>query len=235
MDRDWMPRLVLMAKSTYVWLDQLSKQYGRHIGRLDADPGRGARPACALGLHRPLADRALGAQPTPRSASSSCAATPMPWRPPIRSTTTASRDDLGGEAAFEDLKDRAWARGIRMASDMVPNHMGIDSRWVDGAPGLVHLACPTPPYPVVLASAARTCRTTTRVGIYLEDHYYDHTDAAVVFKRVDRRTGERALHLPRQRRHQHAVERHRPARLPEARGPRGRHPDDPRTSRGSSR
>ena len=24
-----MPRLVLMAKSTYVWLDQLSRQYGR--------------------------------------------------------------------------------------------------------------------------------------------------------------------------------------------------------------
>ncbi|RMF61508.1 MAG: hypothetical protein D6748_01505 [Calditrichaeota bacterium] len=28
------------------------------------------------------------------------------------------------------------------------------------------------------------------IGIYLEDHYYDRTDAAVVFKRVDKRTGE---------------------------------------------
>ena len=26
-DRDWMPRLVLIAKNTYVWLDQLSKEY----------------------------------------------------------------------------------------------------------------------------------------------------------------------------------------------------------------
>jgi maltooligosyltrehalose synthase len=35
--------------------------------------------------------------------------------------------DLGGEAAYENLRDRAAAAGIRLASDMVPNHMGIDS------------------------------------------------------------------------------------------------------------
>jgi len=39
-------------------------------------------------------------------------------------------DDLGGEEAFLDLKDRATQRGIRLASDMVPNHVGIYSRWV---------------------------------------------------------------------------------------------------------
>ena len=39
-------------------------------------------------------------------------------------------DDLGGEDALSNLRDRAWQRGIRMASDMVPNHMGIDSDWV---------------------------------------------------------------------------------------------------------
>src|SRR5581483_4120148 len=33
-DVDWMPRTVMMAKSTYVWLDQLSRQYGRNIYRL---------------------------------------------------------------------------------------------------------------------------------------------------------------------------------------------------------
>src|SRR5439155_171746 len=37
---------------------------------------------------------------------------------------------LGGDGACEDLRARAWRRGIRLASDMVPNHMGIDSRWV---------------------------------------------------------------------------------------------------------
>ena len=33
-----MPRTVLMAKSTYVWLDQLSRAYGRPIYRLDQIP-----------------------------------------------------------------------------------------------------------------------------------------------------------------------------------------------------
>ena len=33
-----MPNVVLMAKSTYVWLEQLSKKYGRHIHRLDHIP-----------------------------------------------------------------------------------------------------------------------------------------------------------------------------------------------------
>ncbi|HZO31179.1 MAG TPA: alpha-amylase, partial [Chloroflexota bacterium] len=34
----WMPSLVLMAKNTYVWMDQLSKKYGRLIDRLDQIP-----------------------------------------------------------------------------------------------------------------------------------------------------------------------------------------------------
>ncbi|MDZ7265357.1 MAG: alpha-amylase, partial [candidate division KSB1 bacterium] len=37
-DREWMPRLVLIAKSTLVWLDQLSKKYQLPIYRLDQIP-----------------------------------------------------------------------------------------------------------------------------------------------------------------------------------------------------
>ena len=37
-DADWMPRLVMMAKNTYVWLDQLSKRYHQSITRLDQIP-----------------------------------------------------------------------------------------------------------------------------------------------------------------------------------------------------
>ncbi len=33
-DLDWMPRLVLMAKNIYVWLDQLSRQYQQPITQL---------------------------------------------------------------------------------------------------------------------------------------------------------------------------------------------------------
>ena len=39
-------------------------------------------------------------------------------------------------------------------------------------------------------STGRTCPPTSGVGIVLEDHYWDDSDAAVVFKRFDRRTGD---------------------------------------------
>ncbi|MGB6191927.1 MAG: alpha-amylase, partial [Terracidiphilus sp.] len=37
-DTAWMPSTVLIAKSTYVWLAQLSRKYGRKISRLDEIP-----------------------------------------------------------------------------------------------------------------------------------------------------------------------------------------------------
>src|SRR6185369_10320227 len=37
-DLGWMPNVVLVAKSIYVWLDQLSRKYGRSIERLDQIP-----------------------------------------------------------------------------------------------------------------------------------------------------------------------------------------------------
>ena len=37
-DRDWMPKVILMAKTVLVWLDQLTKKYGYPITRLDQIP-----------------------------------------------------------------------------------------------------------------------------------------------------------------------------------------------------
>ena len=37
-DSDWMPNVVMMAKNTFVWLNQLSRQYNRQIDRLDLIP-----------------------------------------------------------------------------------------------------------------------------------------------------------------------------------------------------
>ncbi len=97
-------------------------------------------------------------------------------------------EDLGGEAAYGNLRDRAWSRGIRLASDMVPNHMGIDSRWVMEHPEWF-LSLAEPPYPVY-SFTGPDLSTDERVGIVLEDHYWDDSDAAVVFKRIQRSTGE---------------------------------------------
>ncbi len=60
-DSAWMPRVVLMAKSTYVWLDQLSRAYGREIRTLDAIPDEELATLARLGRDRPVADRPVGA------------------------------------------------------------------------------------------------------------------------------------------------------------------------------
>ncbi|MHA1983044.1 MAG: hypothetical protein ACW967_01740, partial [Candidatus Hodarchaeales archaeon] len=38
LDSDWMPNVVLLAKTAYVWLNQLSKKYNKSITRLDQIP-----------------------------------------------------------------------------------------------------------------------------------------------------------------------------------------------------
>jgi len=96
--------------------------------------------------------------------------------------------DLGGNQAYQNLRDRAWARHIRLASDMVPNHMGIDSRWVIEHPDWF-ISLPYAPFPAYNFSGADVSNDG-RVEIKIEDHYFDRTDAAVVFQRVDRWTGD---------------------------------------------
>ncbi len=95
--------------------------------------------------------------------------------------------DLGGHTAYQNLKDRAWQRGIRLASDMVPNHMGVYSKWMIEHPDWF-ISLDYSPFPSHTFSGV-DLSWDERVGVYLEDHYYDRSDAAVVFKRVDRWTG----------------------------------------------
>ena len=71
---------------------------------------------------------------------------------------------------------------------MVPNHMGIDSKWLIEHPDWF-LTLPYSPYPNYQFQSEDLC-DDERVGVYLEDHYYNHTDAAVVFKRVDHWSGD---------------------------------------------
>jgi glycosidase len=186
-DLDWMPRLVLIAKSTYVWLDQLARQFGRPIWRLDQIPDeeldRLARAGISglwlIGLweRSHASQRIKQMRGNPEAVASAYSL--MDYR---------IAEDLGGEEAYRNLRDRASARGIRLASDMVPNHMGIDSRWVVEHPDWL-MARPDPPYPAY-SYTGPNLSSDERVGIYLEDHYFDNTDAAVTFKRVDRWSGE---------------------------------------------
>jgi len=186
-DLDWMPRLVLMAKSTYVWLDQLAKAYGRSIVRLDQVPDEELDRLARLGFSGlwliGLWQRSRASETIKRLRGN-----PEAVASAYSLDDYRIADDLGGEAAFEDLKARAWARGIRMASDMVPNHMGIDSRWLIERPEWF-VSLPESPYPAY-SFTGPDLSPDPRLSIRIEDHYFDHTDAAVVFQRVDHATGD---------------------------------------------
>jgi hypothetical protein len=70
---------------------------------------------------------------------------------------------------------------------MVPNHVGIYSRWVVEHPDWF-ISLDHSPFPGYSFNGP-DLSGDERVGIFVEDHYYERSDAAVVFKRVDRWTG----------------------------------------------
>ncbi|HEX4956293.1 MAG TPA: alpha-amylase family glycosyl hydrolase [Thermoanaerobaculia bacterium] len=186
-DRSWMPELVLVAKNTLVWLHQLSEEYGRPITTLDLVPDReldllaerGFTGLWLIGIWERSAasERIKRLCGNPEAAASAYS---------IASYRVAAA--VGGDTAAEDLAVRARARGIRLGVDMVPNHMGIDSEWVLRHPERF-LRLPSPPFPVYRFTGPDLSPDPV-VGLYLEDHYYDRSDAAVVFERRDRETGE---------------------------------------------
>lgn len=185
-DRDWMPQLVLMAKSTYVWLGQLSEKYERSITRLDQIPNE-ALDTLARGGFTGLWLIGLWER-----SSASKRIKELCGKSDVGASAYSLYDyqiaaDLGGDAALQDLKTRAWQRGIRLSSDMVPNHVGIYSRWVVEHPDWF-ISLDHSPFPSYHFNGPDLSEDG-RVGIYLEDHYYDHSDASVVFKRVDHWTG----------------------------------------------
>jgi glycosidase len=186
-DKDWMPRLVLIARNTYVWLEQLSRKYQRWIKTLDQIPdeeldilaGRGFTGLWLIGLwERSRASQRIKQRMGQGDAVASAYS--------LYSYDIA--EDLGGWGALEDLRARAWSRGLRLSADMVPNHMGIDSAWVIEHPKWF-LSVEQPPFPSYTFNS-ENLSDDSRGAIFLEDHYYDHSDAAVVFKLADYQTSD---------------------------------------------
>ncbi|MSQ15580.1 MAG: alpha-amylase [Dehalococcoidia bacterium] len=185
-DREWMPRVVLMAKSSYVWLDQLSKKYERQITRLDQVPDEELDILSRWGLS------GLWLIGVWERSQASQRIKQLTGNPEAAASAYSLFDyeiaaDLGGDVAYADLKRRASDRGIRLASDMVPNHMGIESRWVIEHPDWF-VSEDYSPFPSYSFDGPELSRDE-RVSLKIEDHYYSRTDAAVVFKRADRWTG----------------------------------------------
>jgi glycosidase len=186
-DLNWMPNVVLIAKSVYVWLDQLSRRYGRDIRRLDQVPdeeldllaSRGLNGLWLIGLfERSAASRKVKQMRGDHDALASAYS--------LKGYEIAH--ELGGVPAYENLKARAWARGIRLAADMVPNHVGIDGDWVVRHPDWF-LQTRTPPFPSYRFGGP-DLSDDRRVGVFLEEGYWSKTDAAVVFRRHDNWSGD---------------------------------------------
>jgi glycosidase len=186
-DSDWMPKVVLIAKTILVWLDQLSKKYKQEIRRLDQIPDEeldtlrdeGFTGVWLIGLwERSYASRRIKQIcGNPEAAASAYS---------LYDYEIAG--NIGGWDALEKLRTKLWQRGIRLASDMVPNHTGMDAKWIVEKPDLFiqRRDCPFPQY----SFNGENLSPDSRVSVYLEDHYYNKTDCAIVFKRVDNQTGD---------------------------------------------
>jgi len=187
LDKEWMPKVVMMAKNVYVWMNQLSLTYQKDISHLNEIPdeeldqlkGWGFTGLWLIGLWE-------------RSQASK---TIKRWcgNPEAEASAYSTYDyniayDLGGYEAYKNLKERAMARGIRLACDMVPNHTGIVSKWVLEHPDW-YVSLPYSPFPSYTFSG-ENLSGDPNTGIYIEDKYFSRTDAAVTFKHVDFRSGE---------------------------------------------
>jgi glycosidase len=186
-DRAWMPSAVMLAKNAYVWMEQLCRKYSAPIHTLDQIPDEELDELQAHGFTGlwliGLWERSTASKEIKRLCGNADA---------DASAYSLKRyeiaDDLGGWSALEDLRERALKRGIRMASDMVPNHMGIDSDWVVNHPDWF-VSMDKPPFPTYTFQG-RNLSPEPHIGIFLEDHYYSQDDAAVVFQRIDYATND---------------------------------------------
>ena len=178
-DKDWMPHLILLAKSTYVWLGQLSKKYKTEVTRLDQIPeeelqlqaSRGITGIWLIGIWQ-------------RSAASKRIKEINGDQDAIASAYSLDdyriADDLGGDNALEELKKKAANVGIRIGCDMVPNHTGLDSEWIVEHPEWF-LQLDHSPFPSYTFNGEDLSQKDG-IQVRIEDHYYEKTDAAVVFQ-----------------------------------------------------
>ncbi len=186
-DRNWMPNVVMMAKSTLVWLDQLSKKYQRDISTLDSIPDeeldslkdRGFTALWLIGLweRSPASKKIKNLCGNPDAESSAYS---------LKGYSISSR--IGGWDALNNLKHRCSIRGIRLASDMVPNHTGLDSTWMKDH-SEYFIQQDYPPYPAY-SYTGENLSDDPSFEIRIEDHYFNRTDAAVTFQKKDLNTGK---------------------------------------------
>ena len=185
-DANWMAHVVLMAKMVYIWLDQLSRTHGFPITRLDQVPDAELDRLAACGFSGLWLIGLWERSPASQRIKQICG------NPEAIASAYSLYDyevaaDLGGWEALANLRERAGRRGIRLASDMVPNHTGIYSRWVIQHPDWF-VQTDYPPFPTYQFTG-EDLSSDSNVCLQVEDGYWNKSDAAVVFKHYDKNSG----------------------------------------------
>ena len=186
-DRNWMPNVIMMAKSTLVWLDQLTKEYGYPIDTLDKIPDQELEKLSSRGF------TALWLIGLWERSSASKKIKNLCGNPDAEASAYSLKnyeiaEAIGGWQALDNLRQRCSRYNIRLASDMVPNHTGIDGDWVFNH-SEYFIQQDYPPFPSYTYDGPNLS-SDPNVEIKLEDHYYDRSDAAVTFRRRDLRSGQ---------------------------------------------
>ncbi|MBK7106164.1 MAG: alpha-amylase [Ignavibacteriae bacterium] len=186
-DTNWMPKLVLIAKNIYVWLDQLSKKYQREIRTLDKIPIE------ELALLKKWNINSLWLIGVWERSHASKRIKHLMGNLDAVASAYSLYDyeiahNLGGEEAYRVFNNNAKSVGIRLASDMVPNHTGIFSKWIIEHPEYF-VQLDYPPFPNYSFTGTNLSENS-EIELRLEDQYWQMKDAAVVFQRKDLRNGD---------------------------------------------
>ncbi len=178
-EHNWKQNLVLIAKSTFVWLYQLSEKYHKPIKHLDQIPIEELESLRSFGVNglwligiweRSPASKIIKELYGKKNAIAS-AYSIYDYR---------ITNDLGGEDAYLKLKTKTNNAGLKLGCDMVPNHTGIDSSWVIDHPDWFIQAKrnPSPEFKYNSPNLSPDPRAEIRI----EEGYYTQTGAAEVFQ-----------------------------------------------------
>ncbi|MFZ5631001.1 MAG: 4-alpha-glucanotransferase [Spirochaetota bacterium] len=176
-DRDWMQSLVLVAKIVPVWLADIRRRYRIDAWRLDQVPAEELEHLRSLGINgiwlvglwqRSAASARIKSLTGGKNYASAYSV--FDYR---------VADEWGGEAALARFHELCAQHGIRLGCDMVPNHTGIDSRWMREHPEWF-LQAEFSPFPNYRFEGENLSGDAA-MEIRIEQGYYSRTDAAVVF------------------------------------------------------
>lgn len=176
-DREWMQSLVIVAKIVPVWLADIRRRYGIEAWRLDQVPEAELELLKSFGINGIWL---VGLwQRSAASARIKSLAGGKNYASAYSVFDYRVADEWGGEEALARFHEICARHGIRLGCDMVPNHTGIDSRWLREHPDWFMQAefSPFPNY----RFEGENLSHDPAMRLYIEQGYYSHSDAAVVF------------------------------------------------------